>query len=414
MGRLNLPIYCSRSRVTARFPSQGIIRFHFPSHLETREGFSNLAAIFRIIFFTHFRCICPASIVMADSKKIDPVVSLYLDGQAGIQLNRKAFSGKMDLKIQTHERSKPVTLVLDGYREEEKGFDIAIALRRGLLDLIDIDTNNPISISPGHEEAGSLVLPLASPNMFYGLSIDSFDSFWKVLTPGRKYEIRWSIDSGQSWCYYGQPEESFENITRLPVQRLPRPIKLTVHDDSSAPPQFSISLTSTSSICYLSGRPRFAFELAVTSHDESPITVCLHKTPFREFHGLEEIVSVVDETGEDVEWPYGIGCFEGSEPFPHDDEFEELGPETPYRRTFSLDPYDPETSNGGELDSLEKHRTYKVELQQSLLASFGKWRKGPKAELLSGTEDEKKAKWSGSSDPILFNRTGSFVFETRP
>lgn len=350
---------------------------------------------------------------MADSKK-EPVISLFLDGQVGIQLNSKAFSGKMDLKIQMHERSKPVTLVLDGYREEEKSFDIAIALRRGLLDLIDLETNSPISISPSDEAAGSLALPPASPNIFYGLSIDSFDSFWNILIPGHRYEMRWSVDSGQCWCYYGQPEESFENITRLPVRRLPRPIKLTVYDDASAPPHLSISLTSSSEICYLSGRPRFAFELAVTSHEKSPITICLHKTPFREFHGLEEIVDVSDETGEDVEWPYAIGCFEGSEPFPPDDDFEELASELPYQREFSLDPYDPETSNGGELNSLEKHRTYKVELQKSLLASFGKWRKGSKTELLSGTEGEKKGRWSGSSDPIIFDRTSTFTFETRP
>ena len=351
---------------------------------------------------------------MANSKNNASVVSLYLDGQVGIQPNRKAFSGNMDLKIQMHERNKAVTLVLDGYCEKERRFDIAVALRRGLLDLIDVETNSPISISPSDEAAGSLVVPPASSNTFYSLSIDSFDSFWNVLIPGRRYEIRWSVDSGQSWCFYGKREESFENVSRLPARRLPRPIHLTVYDDVSAPPQFSISLTSSSDICYLSGCPRFMFELAVTSHEKFPITVCLHKTPLHEFHGLEEIVDVVDETGEGVEWPYAIGCFEGSEPFPPDHEFEELAPEIPYRRTFSLDPYDPETSNGGELNSLETHRIYKVKLQNSLLASFGKWRKGTKAELLSGTQDEKQGRWSRSSDLIFFDRTGPFTFETRP
>lgn len=179
---------------------------------------------------------------MADSNTNDPVVSLYLDGQVGIQLNHKAFSGKMDLKIQVHERSKPVTLVLDGYREEEKGVDMAVALRRGLLSLIDVESQCPVPISPSDEPAGSLLLPPGSSNRFYSLSIDSLHYFWKMLVPNRKYEIRWSGDSGQSWCYYGQSEEDFESVTRLPVRRLPRPIKLTVYDDVSAPPQFSISL----------------------------------------------------------------------------------------------------------------------------------------------------------------------------
>lgn len=155
----------------------------------------------------------------------------------------------------------------------------------------------------------------------------------------------------------------------------------------------------------------------MTSHAKSPITFCLQKTPFHEFHGFEEIVNVVDdETGEHVEWPYGIGCFEENDPssFSLDNEFAELAPGIPYLGTFSLEPYDPDTSNGGELDSLEKFRIYNVDLQKSLLASFGKWRKETKAESLSGTLDEKRHRWSRSSDPILFDRTSPFTFETRP
>src|SRR5207248_3502514 len=125
------------------------------------------------------------------------------------------------------------------------------------------------------------------------------------------YELRWSESAGQSWCYYGQPDESLKDATRLPVRRMPKPIGFTVHDEASASPQFTISLSASAKVCHLSGEPRFAFEIEVTSHAKGPITVCLDKTPFRELHGLEEVLNAVDEeTDEEVEWPYAIGCFD--------------------------------------------------------------------------------------------------------
>jgi hypothetical protein len=177
-----------------------------------------------------------SSEVMADAKNDEPVVSLFLDGQVGFQLNRKAFSRKMNMKTQMRERNKPVTLVLDGYSEDKKGIDIP-TLRRGLLELFDAETKRQISIPTSDEAAGSLVIPAASPNQLFDPTLDSFDPFWNgLLKPGRNYEILWSANGGHSWCYYGQPEESFENFTRLPVRRLTRSIKLIVHDDASAPP----------------------------------------------------------------------------------------------------------------------------------------------------------------------------------
>ncbi|SRR6266536_2854669 len=98
---------------------------------------------------------------MSASETIDPVISLYLDGyrpDPSFQLNHKSMSA-MHVLIQMHEQNKPVTLVLDGFREEDKELDVAIALREGLLELIDAETQNPISIPPTDEAAGSLVVP---------------------------------------------------------------------------------------------------------------------------------------------------------------------------------------------------------------------------------------------------------------
>jgi hypothetical protein len=97
-----------------------------------------------------------------------------------------------------------------------------------------------------------------------------------------------------------------------------------------------------------------------------------------------------EEPDKRVEWPYRIDCFEGIVPFPSDEEFEELAPGVPYWKTFYLDPYDPETCERDELGALEKNRPYKVELHPNLPGAFSKWRKGAKADLLSGTEKEEK------------------------
>ena len=238
-----------------------------------------------------------------------------------------------------------------------------------------------------------------------------------MLHVGRKYELRWSESAEQSWCYYGQPEESLEKDTRLPVRRMPKPITFTVHDDVSASPHFSISLSPSAKVCHLSGEPRFVFQVEVTSHAKDPITVCLDKTPFQEPHGLDEVVNAVDEeTGEEVEWPYAIGCFDpGKNYFPPDDMFEEFALGVPYRQVFSVDPFDSKGKNAGELDLLEEDRSYKVKLNKDMLRCFGKWKKGTKAELLKGTKDDKRKIWESENDSIsLDDTTGVFTFKTIP
>jgi hypothetical protein len=162
----------------------------------------------------------------------------------------------------------------------------------------------------------------------------------------------------------------------------------------------------------LSGEPAFGFKLQVLSHEEDFITVCLHKTPLKELHGLDEVAQVVDEENEEVEWPYGIGCFDGKESFPSDNTFEEFKPGLPYERTFWLEKYDKETSNGGELGVLDAGHSYKVSVSKTLLRGFSKWRRGRKDELLAGGEKEKEDRWNDGSGQIILEVSDPFMFET--
>lgn len=345
---------------------------------------------------------------MVDSS---PTITLYLDGELSFQLQRRGFAGTVPtLKIQMHETSNPITLAIPGYQRSTNDFNLPMALRGGLFDLFDASSNTKISIPSSDEQPGEIIVKAGAGNQWFDLKVDPQDEFWTaLLTPGRKYELRWADGSKAPWAYLG--EEHKTSPERLSVRLLPRPIKLTVFDDATAPPQFSISLTPTDNVCHLNGEPRFGFKLKITSHEKDPITVCLNKTPLKELHGLEEIAKVEDEDGEEVDWPWGIGCFEGREPFPSDDMFEEFRPEVPYERMFWLEKINKETSNGGELEELQAGSKYKGEVSRKLLGAFTKWRRGTKKELLHGGEKDKEERWKDGSGRIVFEVSDPFMFE---
>ncbi|EMD93383.1 hypothetical protein COCC4DRAFT_31211 [Bipolaris maydis ATCC 48331] len=340
-----------------------------------------------------------------------PTISLYLNGSLSFQLGHKGTSGTIPtLQVQMHDASHAATLVIPGYQSSTNTFNPVLALQGGLFDLFDVGTDSQISIPSSDQEPGRLVVEAGARNRWFDLRIDTRGDFWtQLLTPGHNYEIRWRNDGNFPWAYRGNSHE--ESHERLPVRLLPRPIKFNVFDDAASPLQLSISLQPTADTCRLSGEPRFGFKLQVVSHDEKTITVCLHKTPLRELHGLGEIAHVVDEDGEEVEWPYGIGCFEGREPFPSDDMFEELKPNVPYEKTFWLEKLDRETSNGGELEELESGQLYTGKVSKTLLGAFSKWKRGTKEELLAGEEKDKEARWRGSSEQMLLDVSGPFKFK---
>lgn len=308
-----------------------------------------------------------------------PTISLYLNGSLSFQLGRKGTSGTIPtLKVQMHDASHAATLVLPGYRSSTNTVSLIHALQGGLLDLFDTENDEKISVPSGEEEPGKLVVKANARNQWFDLKVDTCEDFWKnLLTPGRTYKICWRNDGNIPWAY--REDDQRQPPERLPVRLMTRPITLAVLDDDAAPLRLSMSLSPTADVCHLSGEPRFGFKLQVVSHSEDIITVCLNKTPLKELHGLEEIARVVNEEGEEIEWPWGIGCWEGREPFPSDIMFEELKPNVPYERTFWLEKFNKETSNGGELDDLESGQSYTVEISKTLLCAFSWWKKGTKA-----------------------------------
>ncbi|KAF2830911.1 hypothetical protein CC86DRAFT_464111 [Ophiobolus disseminans] len=180
---------------------------------------------------------------------------------------------------------------------------------------------------------------------------------------------------------------------------------------AAAQPRFSLSLTPTEDVCHLKGEPRFGFKLKILSLESDVITICLHQTPLKEIHGLEEIVYVTNEEGEEVEWPYGIGCWEHTDPFPDGLFFEEFKLGVPYERTFWLDKEDPATAQGGELGALEAGKMYKVQVSEDLIGAFSKWRRGRKEELLAGGLEEKKERWEEGSGKISLDVSEPFTFK---
>lgn len=341
----------------------------------------------------------------------NPTISLYLDGEISFQLGRRGFAGTMpSLKVQMHDSSHAAILVIPGYHSSSNVFNLPLALQNGLFELVDIEPNAKISIPRNDQEPGELRVEAGARNKWFELKIDARDDFWmRLLVPGHKYEIRWCDAEDILWAYH---ENVQEDSQRLLVRRLPRPIKLNVFEDATAPPQFSVVLNSTSGTCHVDGEPRFGFKLQVTSQYVDLITVCLDKTPLKELHSLEEIAHVVDEEDEEVEWPYGIGCFEDENGFPSDDMFEEFKPGVSYERTFWLDKYNKDTSNGGELGVLDAGQTYQVKISQTLLKSFSKWRRGAKETLLAGEEKEKQDRWKGNSGQIVLDVSDPFTFDT--
>lgn len=342
---------------------------------------------------------------------LNPIISLFLDGDIALQLHHKGFAGSTPtLKIQMHDISNSATLTIPGYQSSTKSLSLPQALQGGLFDLFDIESNQKISVVSNDQQPGELVVEAGARNQWFNLAVDTCDDFWtQLLSPGHKYEIRWTDGdtAPQARCI----EDHKNSSEQLSVRLLPRPIKLHVFDDTTAPPRISLSLSPTDKICHLSGEPRFGFALKVTSHAEKVITVCLHKTPLKELHSLDEIAKVEDEDDE-VEWPYGIGCFEGREPFPCDDMFEELHPNVPFERMFWLEKYDDETSNGGELEELHAGVKYKGQVSKTLLQTFTNWKWGTKEELLRGEEKEKEERWKGSKGQLIVEVSEPFTFET--
>lgn len=330
-----------------------------------------------------------------------PVLTLILSGHPHLVLNlgRESLSYDPKLRIQRHEKSRPVTLLLDGLQGDDYGFDVVTALQHGLLQLLDADSRNAIAIPPNNTPPKPRTIVPMEIDEVHTISFHPRHDFWRQLVQkDHTYLIRFSESGGLSWCQYGPKEEHLVHMDRdlpesLPLQRATDSIQFTVRDDPP-PPTFSAALSTSSDICHLSpNSPPFNLIITITSHEPRPITVAIQDTPFHLAQGLDDIFEIQDqETNETLELPYGAGYFldnTGPEDYPSKLILQEFLPQEPYVRKYALEPFDAATANGGELECLDEGHGYSVRLSRTVLQGFGSWCWGRRSELPG---DEKEAR----------------------
>ncbi|KAL1611977.1 hypothetical protein SLS60_000200 [Paraconiothyrium brasiliense] len=343
-----------------------------------------------------------------------PTMSLWLDGRQTIQLGQKGSAGTTPvLKVHMHDTSHAARLVIPSYEPSTRSFNLRRALQCGIFDLYDAESHTKIAVPHEDVQPEELTVEARAPLKLFNLKLDPQDNFWtELLTPGHTYEIYWAPNNNNTpWAYRGEAHQDAPE--RLPIRLGKQPFTYTLLDDATKPLHLSVSVKPTDKTCYMSGDPQFGLKLEVTSQHDEVITMCLDKTPLKELHGLEEIVEVVDEEGQQVDWGYGIGCWDGDSPerFPADDMFEELKPGVPYEETFWLTKVD-EKGHGGELTDLESGKKYTGEVSKTLLNTLGNYQVGTKEQLLAGSEQEKKDRWAGRRGLVFLDVSDPFAFET--
>ena len=137
------------------------------------------------------------------------VVVLNLTVHSNLLLNfgRETLSHTPQLCIKRHEKTKPVTLLLDGLQGGDAGFDIVTALQHGLLQLIDATSNDIITIPPNDTQPKARTIRPREIDEVHNITFHPRHEFWKQLVrPGRRYLIKFSESSGLSWSQYGPKE----------------------------------------------------------------------------------------------------------------------------------------------------------------------------------------------------------------
>ncbi|MCJ1360990.1 hypothetical protein MMC16_000085 [Acarospora aff. strigata] len=331
-----------------------------------------------------------------------PVLTLTLSGHPYLVLNlgRETLSSDPKLRIRRHEKSRPVTLLLDGLQGDDYGFDVVTALQHGLLQLLDADSRDVIVIPPRDNPPRARTIKPMEIDEVHTISFHPRHEFWRQLVRnGHTYLIRFSESGGLSWCQNGPKEENLGHLERhlpesLPLQRATDCIEFTIRDDP-LPPTFSASLSTSSDVCHLSvGSPTFNLIISVTSYETRPITVAMEDTPFYLAQGLDDIFEIQDQkTNERLELPSGVGCFldnTGPDDYPSKLILQEFLSQEPYVQKYALEPFDAATSNGGELECLSEGHRYSVRPSQDILQGFGSWCWGRKSELPEDGKEVRK------------------------
>lgn len=336
-----------------------------------------------------------------NSSETEPVVALNLRGYPDLVLNfgRESLSRDPKLLIKSHEKSRPVTLLLDGLLGDEPGFEVRVALQTGLLQLLDAETEQVISIPPGDSPVRPRTIKPREIEEAHTINFHPRHDFWRSLVkPSRTYLIRFSETGGLSWCQYGSKDEhpghldSIDRAGSLPFRRGSECIRFSVRDDPP-PPTFSVSLSTSSDVCHLSAEsPTFELIISITSHETQPIIVAIQDTPFYIAQGLDEIFYIHDkDANERVEMPSGVGCYMDDTDSDPSMILEEFLPEKPYVRKYPLEPFDEATSNGGELEYLTEGHHYSVRPSETILRGFSSWQFGLEKDL---PRDQKKRRES--------------------
>ncbi|KAF2143536.1 uncharacterized protein K452DRAFT_346079 [Aplosporella prunicola CBS 121167] len=337
------------------------------------------------------------------------------------QLRRPTFLSQNVLKLKAIETEQTVSFFCDGLHEKQirvsaqipsikkLELDIAVALQSGLLQFVEDVTQEVVQFPSTKEPPGRIEVELRpSPNPYQAcvsLTADTTAQIWKdTLQAGKTYCLRFSPDRGESYCLHKNSGQQ-----KLHARREPDVMRFAVYDDPP-PPTFSAVLSVDPDTCHRSGTPPFKFVVDITSPCDEHITVKTESTPFGAMqwcgglNSIDQLITFTDlETGEEVEFDWCFGCSDdrATTEFVEED-FVELLPGEPWRFEYEFTQH----------NNLLSGRRYKVELAK---ASFHSWMFGRKEELLTGSEQEKKARWrpgpggrgniqiKQQNEPVMFN-----------
>ncbi|KAI9793282.1 MAG: hypothetical protein M1835_007353 [Candelina submexicana] len=205
------------------------------------------------------------------------------------------------------------------------------------------------------------------------------------LEAGHEYAFK-LVDPGVTWWRYG----TLEQVSTK--EAIPKPFgpsegtqlgfrARSFHGFQAVaalpqPPDISVSLSTSSDICHLSGTPAFAVNISFTLHAAKPITVIsAFSSPFDQLY-----VEIIDaETKENAALgDFICACFDSEGPYAAD-HFLVLKPETPYLQRVTLTPVEnpnnPETSARytSTMGRLVSGRSYLARLDGSMFDSEIKW-----------------------------------------
>ncbi|KKY25676.1 hypothetical protein UCDDS831_g02019 [Diplodia seriata] len=333
-------------------------------------------------------------------------------GHDMMQLNRRTMQGLNLFKVTTLDAERTLTFACTALDATTRRVDLAAALRAGLFQLVDQDTQEPVAFPTESAPVGCIAIPPkenpGGHQLRVGLDIDTTANIWKdLLQPSKTYTVRFSPSGGEAWyCYDNDSSEK----NPLPVGRAADVLSFTVYDDP-APPTLSAVFSVEPAVCHRSGKPPFKFVVNFflpasssangdgddgNNDSKTPLTIKIAGTWFdvRQLNCIDQLVHCVDaETGEEPEFDARFHCgLDPSPPgFPADDMFVELWPGgPPWRFEYALRDSSAPGPPGG-LDDLVVGRRYSAKLSDQAVGFAWKW--GRKEELLKGTEQEKAKRW---------------------